>query len=144
MTLETLTTDALIENLDTVIAFVEDRAEQFDLETKQKFGLLIAIEEAFVNVCHYAYPQTAGEVSVSCGSEGEAFVVEISDHGEPFDVLSLPDPDITADIMDREVGGLGVFFIRKLTNDVSYRRTEGQNILRMALRKPCVTYRLIP
>jgi len=135
MTFETITTDALIENLDTVIAFAEERAEQFDLDTKKKFGLLIAIEEAFVNVCHYAYPQTAGTVSVTCGSEGEAFVVEISDHGDPFDVLSLPDPDITADIMDREIGGLGVFFIRKLTNDVSYRRDGGRNILRMVLHK---------
>lgn len=135
MTFETLTTDALLENLDAVIAFAEDRAEQFGLDTKEKFGLLIAIEEAFVNVCHYAYPKTPGNVSVSCGSDNEAFVVEISDQGEPFDVLSLPDPDVTADIMDREIGGLGVFFIRKLTNDVSYRREEGQNILRMTLHK---------
>ncbi len=135
MTFETLTTNALIENLDAVIAFAEDRAEQFGLDTKKKFGLLIAVEEAFVNVCHYAYPQTPGTVSVTCGSEGEAFVVEIADHGEPFDVLSLPDPDITADIIDREIGGLGVFFIRKLTNDVSYRREEGRNILRMVLHK---------
>jgi serine/threonine-protein kinase RsbW len=135
MTFETLTSNALIENLDTVIAFAEDRAEQFELDTKKKFGLLIAIEEAFVNVCHYAYPGTTGSVSVTCGSDGEAFVVEIADQGEPFDVLSLPAPDITADIMDREIGGLGVFFIRKLTSDVSYRREEGRNILRMVLHK---------
>lgn len=135
MTLETLTSDACIENLDTVIAFVEDRAEQFDLDTKKKFGLLIAIEEAFVNVCHYAYPEGKGTATISVGTDKETFVVEIADQGAPFDVLSLPDPDITADIMDREIGGLGVFFIRKLTNDVSYRREEGKNILRMVLHK---------
>jgi anti-sigma regulatory factor (Ser/Thr protein kinase) len=134
MTFETLTTDARIENLDSVVAFIEDRADQCELNLKKKFGLLVAIEEAFVNVCHYAYPQGEGNLSVSCGSDdNKSFVVEISDWGQPFDVLSLPDPDITADIMDREIGGLGVFFIRKLTNDVSYRRENGQNILRLVL-----------
>ena len=133
MRLETLTTAARVENLEEVVAFIEDHADQFEMDTKKKFGLLVAIEEAFVNVCHYAYPQGEGDLSVSCGSDDEAFVVEISDHGAPFDVLSLPDPDITADIMDREIGGLGVYFIRKLTNDVSYRREDGQNILRLVL-----------
>ena len=135
MTFNTLTTDARIDNLDTVIAFAEDHADQFDLDTKKKFGLLVALEEAFVNVCHYAYPEGKGEAIISIATDNETFAVEISDHGAPFDVLSLPDPDITADIMDRQIGGLGVFFIRKLTNDVSYRREKGQNILRMALNR---------
>lgn len=135
MTYETITTDARIENLDTVVAFVEDRADQFDLDTKRKFGLLVAIEEAFVNVCHYAYPEGAGAATISVGTDNEAFVIEIADQGAPFDVLTLPEPDITADIMDREIGGLGVFFIRKLTNDVSYRREGAYNILRMVLHK---------
>lgn len=133
MPADTLTCAATIGNLDTVISFIEDRAELFGLDTKKKFGLLVAIEEAFVNVCHYAYPGSEGDVSIACESDNETFAVEVSDQGEAFDVLSLPDPDITADIMDREIGGLGVFFIRKLTNDVSYRREAGRNILRMVL-----------
>ena len=134
MLLETLTTNASIDNLDIAIAFIEERADLFDLDTKMKFGLLIALEEAFVNVCHYAYPESEGELSVSCGTDGKAFVVEISDEGAPFDLLSLPDPDTTSDIMDRQIGGLGVFFIRQLTDDVSYRREDGRNILRMVLQ----------
>lgn len=131
---EILTCKARIENLDTVVAFVEETADQFNLETPKKFGLLIAIEEAFVNVCHYAYPQAEGDVSISCGNDNGAFVLEIIDSGEPFDVLSLPEPDTTSDLLDREIGGLGVFFIRKLTNDVSYRREGGQNILRLVIQ----------
>lgn len=133
MMFETLTTGAVIENLNAVISFVEEHADQFGLETKKKFGLLIAAEEAFVNVCHYAYPQSEGVVSFSCGNDDGAFVVEISDRGEPFDVLSLPDPDITADLLDREIGGLGVHFIRSLTDQVSYRYENGKNILRMVI-----------
>ena len=62
--------------------------------------------------------------------------MEITDQGMPFDVLSLPDPDTTPDIMERKIGGLGVYFIRKLTDEVSYRREDGRNILRLLLRRP--------
>lgn len=135
MTFDTLKCTALLENLNQVTEFIEEAADHFGLETKKKFGLLVAAEEAFVNVCHYAYPDTTGEVTISCGNDNEAFVLEIADSGAPFDVLSLPDPDITADIMDRQIGGLGVYFIRTLTDLVSYRREEGQNILQMVLYK---------
>ena len=50
-----------------------------------------------------------------------------------FNVLSLPDPNTTADIMEREIGGLGVYLIRRLTDDASYQRKDGRNILRMVL-----------
>ncbi len=117
-----------------VVSFVEERADNSALEAKKKFGLLIAVEEAFVNVCHYAYPQTHGDVTISIGTEKGQFIVEISDSGAPFDLLSLPEPDTDSDIMEREIGGLGVHFIRTLTDQTSYCRENGKNVLRMALR----------
>ncbi len=54
--LETLTSAARVENLDEVVAFVETNAERFGLDPQKTFGLVLAVEEAFVNVCHYAYP----------------------------------------------------------------------------------------
>lgn len=135
MPIETLTVTAVIENLDQAINFIEDRAEQSGMGTQKKFGLLIAVEEAFVNVCHYAYPDSRGEVSLSCTTDTTDFVVEIVDQGGPFDLLSLPVPDTTAAIMERQIGGLGVHFIRTFTDDVRYRREDGRNILRMAVRK---------
>lgn len=126
---------ARIDNLNEVIEFVEGSADRFGLENKQKFGLLVAVEEAFVNICSYAYPAGEGQAEVCCGGEGDVFVLEIADSGDPFDVLSLPVPDTTLDIMDREIGGLGVYFIRRLTDDVSYRRENGRNILRMVLKR---------
>lgn len=122
---------ATLENLSQAIEFVEEVADRFELAIKKKFGLLIAVEEAFVNVCHYAYPDAEGEVSIACTTEGTELVIEIADAGAPFDVLSLPDPDTTSDLMDRQIGGLGVHFIRTLTDQVSYRRANGQNILKM-------------
>jgi anti-sigma regulatory factor (Ser/Thr protein kinase) len=126
---------ATLEQLARVTEFVEEWADRFDLAAKKKLGALIAVEEAFVNICSYAYPEGAGEVELACTAEGEALVLEIADAGRPFDVLSLPDPDTTSGIMDREIGGLGVHFIRKLTDEVSYRRENGRNILRMIFKR---------
>ena len=124
---------ARIENLETVLDFIENCADRFGLDEKRKFGLLVAVEEAFVNVCHYAYPDSVGEVEFICEGDGDSFAVTITDRGVAFNVLSLPDPDITSDVMERKVGGLGIYFIRRLTDDASYRREDGQNILRMVL-----------
>jgi len=129
----TMTYSARIENLEDVLGFVEQCAERLGLDEKKKFGLQVAVEEAFVNVCHYAYAGGEGEVELICGGTGDSFVVEIADRGVAFNVLLLPDPDTTADIMERKVGGLGVYFIRKLTDDLSYRRENGKNILRMVI-----------
>ena len=135
MKFDTMSSVARVEYLGEVTGFVEECADRFGLETTKKFGLLVAVEEAFVNICSYAYPDGAGEVELACGADGDEFVLEISDRGRPFDVLSLPHPDITLDIVDRDIGGLGVYFIRKLTDEVSYRRENGQNILQMTLRR---------
>ncbi|MDD2310322.1 MAG: ATP-binding protein [Desulfuromonadaceae bacterium] len=131
---DTIQCVATLENLALVTDFIEDCADRFDLESQKKFGLLVAVEEAFVNICSYAYPDSEGKAEFSCWIDGTDFVLEIADYGKPFDVLSLPDPDTTLDIMEREIGGLGVYFIRRLTDNVSYRRENGQNILRLVLQ----------
>jgi anti-sigma regulatory factor (Ser/Thr protein kinase) len=135
MELATLTVTAQCENLATVVEFCEAQADLFDLEPRKKFGLLIAVEEAFVNICHYAYAEGEGVVELFARGDDATLIVEIADHGTPFDVLSLPEPETTAGIMDREIGGLGVHFIRKLTDSVNYRRSEGKNILQMTFQR---------
>ncbi len=128
-----MTCPARIDNLEQVLDFTGKCSSRFGLEEKRKFGLLVAVEEAFVNVCHYAYPEGGGDVELVCEGDGNSFVVNIGDRGVPFNVLSLPEPDISSDVTERKVGGLGIYFIRKLTDEVSYRREDGKNILRMVL-----------
>ncbi len=128
-----MTCEARIDNLEEVIHFVDGCANRAGLTDIKKNKALIAVEEAFVNVCHYAYPGGKGKVELTCCGKSDVFEVEIADDGVPFNVLSLPDPDTTANIMDRKIGGLGVYLIRKLIDDVSYERKDGQNILRMVL-----------
>lgn len=125
-----------LDNLAVATEFVEGQAELYGLDTAKTLGLLLALEEAFVNICSYAYSDGAGEIELACGGEGDVFILEIADSGRPFDVLALPEPDTTLSIDDREIGGLGVLLIRRLTDAVSYRRENNRNILRMLLYRP--------
>jgi anti-sigma regulatory factor (Ser/Thr protein kinase) len=125
---------ARVEDLPAVTEFVAACADRFGLDERARFGLLLALEEAFVNICRYAYSGGAGVAELSCESEGDAFVLDMSDWGKPFDVLSLPEPQTTGDLMHRPLGGLGVHFIRRFSNGVTYHRDDGRNVLRMVFR----------
>lgn len=127
---------AKLENLAEANSFVEECADRFGLDAQKKFGLLLAFEETFVNICSYAYPDGDGDAELSCIGDDDAFVLEIADSGSPFDLLSLPEPDVTLDLMEREIGGLGVHFIRTLSDSVSYRRENDRNILRLVFKPP--------
>lgn len=134
MKIDTRRYTARVEDLPAVTEFVAACADRFGLDNRAKFGLLLALEEAFVNICRYAYPGGAGVAELNCESEGDAFVLDMSDWGKPFDVLSLAEPDTTGDLMHRPLGGLGVYFIRKFSNGVTYHRDDDRNVLRMVFR----------
>jgi len=127
--------NARVENLGAANEFVEGCAERFGLDPQKRFGLQLALEEAFVNICHYAYPGGTGDVEIACTGDGADFTLEIADSGSPFDLLSLPEPDTSSPIMERRIGGLGIHFIRTLSDSVSYRRENDRNILRMVFRR---------
>lgn len=93
----------------------------------------LVLDEAVTNICLYAYGEGNGQVEVSCFQEhdGESLIVEVRDSGKPFDALAAPSPNLTGDLEDREVGGLGVFFIRTLTDEAEYHFSDGENVLRM-------------
>ena len=131
----TLSCAANVGQLNNIAEFVDACAELFGLDVKRTFGLQVAVEEAFVNICSYAYPEANGEVRITSWAEKSSLVLEISDNGAPFNVLLLPDPDTTQSITNREIGGLGGYFIRRLTDTVSYRRENGQNILTLMLQR---------
>ena len=127
---------AKIEHLERLIEFVAGHAEMAGFTVNRINEIELAAEEALVNIFKYAYPGTDGDVVLDCRSEDEVgLILEISDNGAPFNILDVPDPDVTADISDREIGGLGVFFIKKMVNEVRYRRKENNNILTLVFGK---------
>jgi len=121
---------AIIENLDQFIFFVHTCSEECGFKGERAMEIELAVEEALVNIFSYAYPEGEGQVEMRCTQgDGKKLVIEIRDKGIPFDGLSRPDPDTTADIGNREIGGLGIFFIKKVANEVRYSRNGDMNVL---------------
>lgn len=134
--MQTLTMPAELENLEAFIDFVKGCAAKAGFDHKKLMEIELAAEEALVNICNYAYPGKNGLVRIQCFDSGEkTLTIEISDQGVPFDILSRPDPDVTLDIDHRKIGGLGIFLIKKMVQEVKYRRDGDTNILTMILSK---------
>jgi len=111
---------------------VSRSAAEFGLDAERVTEIGVATEEALVNICNYAYQDQTGDVQVTCMLDDESrFIIEIEDTGIPFDVHGLNAPDLTDDISERQVGGLGVFILKELMNDVQYRREDNRNILKL-------------
>lgn len=123
-----------LKNLIRLTSFVSEYARERGITEERGVDIQIAVEEAFVNICNYAYVGGRGEVEVNCSSNGDSFVIEIIDSGVPFDITVLEDPDVTADISEREIGGLGGLLIRKLMDMAVYRREGNKNILRLTVQ----------
>ena len=91
----------------------------------------LAAEEVFVNIAHYAYAPDKGRAVVRVEVSGDPVSVTITfmDHGMPYDPLGNEDPDLTLSAEERQIGGLGVFLVKKTMDDVNYEYKNGQNIL---------------
>ncbi len=96
----------------------------------------LIVEELASNAIHYGGGDNVGqhELSVDIAIAGDLLTLEFRDEGEPFDPLSAPPPDLEADIMDRPIGGLGLYLIRQIAEATHYERVDHRNILRVSLR----------
>ncbi len=126
---------AQLGNLERLVKSVSDCAEAQGFDGKKVNEIELATEEAIVNICNYAYPKDPGEVEIGCMLEDGRFVIEIRDCGIPFDMTSFSAPDITADVIERKIGGLGIFLIKRVMDEVRYRRENNQNILDLVVLK---------
>jgi anti-sigma regulatory factor (Ser/Thr protein kinase) len=105
---------------------------------QEKVGKVeLATEEALVNIFNYAYPESEkGEVEVRCRARDEGtLIIEFLDTGIPFDVGSLPEPDLELPLSDRGVGGLGIFFMKRMIDEIRYKRTGDRNMLTFIVHK---------
>jgi len=119
-----------IREIPELAVFLEGIARQVSLEPGMVANLNLALEEAVTNVMMYAYPDgTSGLVDVQAEWEDGMLRFRITDSGTPFDPTAVPDADTSLGVMDRPIGGLGIFLIRQIMDQVSYSREEGKNIL---------------
>ena len=126
-----LCVEAAVENLDTVLEFVDNILDESGCSPKAKMQLDIAVEELFVNIAHYAYSPEVGNATVRVETRAEPLQVIITfiDHGVPYDPLAKPDPDVTLSAEDRPIGGLGIYLVKKSMDLVRYTYQDGKNIL---------------
>ena len=90
----------------------------------------LALEEAVSNVMLYAYPETnSGRVLVEAEKSAKQVVFTISDTGIPFDPTQKEDPDVSLSLEERTIGGLGIFLVRQIMDDIRYERKDNKNIL---------------
>lgn len=127
--METLRLPAKMESLDAFRSFVTAGMEKLDISPELLFKVELVLEEALTNVIHYAYLEEPGEVELEFGTADNRLCFKISDWGKPFNPLERPDPEIDADILERPIGGLGIFLIRRMVDELSYERREDRNML---------------
>ena len=122
---------ALTENLGQVLGFVETRLEELDCPMKIQTQIDIAVEEIYVNIANYAYQSETGQATICIETEEDSGIVVIRfiDSGIPFNPLERKDPDVTLSAEERNIGGLGIYMVKKSMDDVSYEYQDGHNIL---------------
>lgn len=128
-----LTVDAVVENIEKVTAFVDAQLEELGCPIKAQMQIDIAIDELFGNIAHYAYHPDVGPatVRVEVVEDPLSVVITFIDNGTPYDPLTAKDPDTTLSAEEREVGGLGIFMVKKTMDDIIYEYRNGQNILKI-------------
>ncbi|MFH1085163.1 MAG: ATP-binding protein [Chloroflexota bacterium] len=108
-------------NLARIAEFVGDRARLAGLDDDRVFEIQMAVDEACTNAISHAYQgQGDGLVYICCYEEGSDFVVSVTDHGRPFDPNSVPAPRLDAPLEKREIGGLGLYLMRQMTDSIAF------------------------
>ena len=133
---KSLELDARIENLDQVMGFIDGILEENDCPMKEMMQIDVAVEEIFVNIAHYAYSPEVGKAVVTAAFDSDNAIISVSfeDKGTPFNPLEKDDPDVSLSAEDRQIGGLGIFMVKKSMDDVLYERKDGKNILTLVKR----------
>jgi serine/threonine-protein kinase RsbW len=128
---------ARFEFLDDIRELVADVARENDFDEREIYSLQLAADEAASNIIEHAYEGVSDATfEVTCNMRGNAFTITMRDNGKAFDISRVKDPDIKADLSERQIGGLGVYLMRKLMDEVHYEsNSRTGNLLTMIKRK---------
>ena len=129
--MEKITVGAEIKNVETVTDFVNGVLERFGCPPKAVIQIDVVIDELFSNIAYYAYAPEEGSATISIDVKEDplSVIISFADKGKPFDPLSMKEPDTALSADERQIGGLGIFLVKKTMDSVSYEYKDGQNIL---------------
>lgn len=123
---------ATLDNLATFMDASARVASTTHVDPEKAFNIELALEEVLVNIINYAYEDGDGDIQLVFSIDKRGwFIIQITDTGKPFDMTQVPPPDVTSTIEDRQVGGLGIHFMKTLVDEVAYRREGDANILEL-------------
>ena len=128
--MQTVTIETRLEELTRLTEAVENLGEQENWSLALVGKVNLVLEELAMNTINHGHDEGLHKITVTFNSTDDALTIDVVDDGKPFDPLNdAPIPDINAPIHERTVGGLGVLLVRKLMDELTYRREEGRNHL---------------
>jgi serine/threonine-protein kinase RsbW len=130
-----LVVNANVEKIPEISALLGVEMETFGFGSEIILDTQLAVEEAITNIIKHGYKKPDGEIIVSSRISPERIEVQIMDTAPRFNPLSVPEPELDSTIEDRNIGGLGIFLIRQVMDEVSYRYEDGKNILSLTKKR---------
>ena len=127
-----LTLKNQVGELERVNQFVEEIGEELNLDMELQMNLNLVMEEMVSNVIFYSYPEgKTAEIELLAESNGKELTFVLSDQGKEFDPTLKDDANPDVNPAEREIGGMGIFIVKNIMNEVTYQRLEGKNLLTM-------------
>jgi serine/threonine-protein kinase RsbW len=127
---------ARFDQLDVIREFVKHAATDAGMDESGLHAVEMAVDEACSNIIEHAYNgMKAEDIECTCDHNGQTLTIILRDHGRPFRVKAVADPDLSTVLEDRRVGGLGVYLIRKLMDEVRYERLGDMGNILTLVRK---------
>ena len=121
-----------VGELERVNTFVAEICEELHLDAELQMNLNLVMEEMVSNVIFYAYPQGAtADIELLAECDGKELTFVLSDQGVAFDPTQKEDADVDVNPADRELGGMGIYIVKNIMNQVTYQRLKGKNLLTM-------------
>lgn len=122
---------ANIELVEDMIDPIISSLREIGVEHKKIYQVNLALEEILVNIAKYAYPDDKGiiDISYEIGDDNKQLIVVIKDKGIEFNPLEKEDPDIEASVENRKIGGLGIYIVKNIMDDIKYQRSNNENVL---------------
>lgn len=122
--------DNNLDELPRLTSAVEAFVAEQRMSDRDAFELSLVLEEIFANIVSHGFDgPTSRAIEVSLEPRDRAVRVQVADTGRPYDPRSVPPPDITAEVEDRPIGGLGIHLVRRLTENLVYERRADTNYL---------------
>jgi len=118
-----------LENLSSIADFITSSTRELGLSEKGVFQLQLAVDEVASNIILHGYTHQTGPIHLTIWKENDKIIIQIQDRGEPFNPLEADEPDLQAPLEERSPGGLGIHFLKTVTDSVHYQFKDGKNIL---------------